>query len=99
MREYRFAGPRAEWKKLAEWPSGSQLESYGVNPAWLDQIFTHPDRGGIWRVEGLHPSYRSIKQRPLVIVSTKGEVATMWTTRLRKILENNPPALLDMDRD
>lgn len=86
--KYRFAGPRAEWIKMDKWPSGSQLESFGVDAAWLDMTFPH--HGGTWRVEGLHKSYRCRRPVRLTIVSG-GHVATIATTALRKIIENNPP--------
>ena len=69
---------------LAEWPSGSQLEDFGVKPEWLDVTFPH--RGGTWRVEGLHKSYRSIRPCRLIIVSAEGATATIAATVLRKII-------------
>jgi hypothetical protein len=86
IRQYRFKGPRAEWMMLADWPSGSQLESYGVDPAWLDRTFMH--RGWRWRVEGLHRTYRSKKPCRLVIVTMNDnhDVASISIILLKKIL-------------
>ena len=67
---------------MANWPSGSQLESYGIDPAWLDATFVN--RGATWRVEGLHNAYRCTRPTPLAIVSTDGKMASIGARQLRK---------------
>ena len=88
--DYRFAGPRAEWLKLAAIPSSnadphiSVLEDIGVDPKWLDRTLVH--RGRTWRIEGLHRSYRSVSPTALVIVADDGKTAQVSINIVRTLL-------------